>query len=122
MLGLITGSQVYGRTKKSSDVDLVLRVTREEGRILENKADPELREMSPRYPDAPQWVSIIRYGDLNLILCYRDLEYSQWDRSLAECKAKATRLNRPLTRDEAIEIHRKNRGETPCGPNPIQYS
>lgn len=110
MLGLLTGSQVYGRTRKSSDVDLVLRVTREEGRILEDKADPEVREMNPRYPESPCWVSIIRYGDLNLILCYRDEEYFQWDKSLKECKDKVARLNRPLTRDEAIEIHKKNRG------------
>lgn len=60
----ITGSRAYGRPKKSSDVDLVIRCDEETAKLLIKKSE------LGKEP--------VRFGKLNLIICTTDEQFAVW--------------------------------------------
>lgn len=63
MRGFITGSHAYGRPGPDSDVDLVV--------MVDEEATMKLQELS-------EGQRTVRFGKLNLILCYSETEFSAW--------------------------------------------
>lgn len=102
MLGQLTGSRVYGTPKEDSDVDMILRVTRAEGTILEEVSGAY---RNPDYPDTKD-ARPIRFGKLNIILCYTDAAYEGWLKARQLCMENRKLLGRQLTREEAVAIHK----------------
>ena len=70
----ITGSRAYGKPKKSSDVDLVIRCDEETANVL--KAKSETGEQP------------IRFGQLNVIICTTDEQFAVWKLGTVEMKRK----------------------------------
>lgn len=97
MRSFLTGSRVYGTPKPDSDYDLVVDM------------DPEtaldVRKAAGVKPGMP-----IRFGVLNLIPVTSEAEYDAWLDATAACVDKRN-TSGPLTRDEAITIHKKIRTE-----------
>jgi len=83
-----TGSRVYGRPKPDSDYDIVLWVTEEEKQqlISASESDDGLT---------------IRFGPINIIAVTNATDYYHWMDAKDCC-----RRNCPVTREEAIEIHK----------------
>ena len=83
----LTGSRVYGTPSDQSDLDLVIRVSPEDMETLKKASD------NGRLP--------IRFGKLNLICCVDEAHYDAFAEARRECLMAS-----PVTRDEAVEIHK----------------
>ena len=68
MQAFITGSQAYGIPHKNSDVDLVIYCDIDTAEILMENKDASHSQDNP----------VVRYGNLNLIICTNKAEYSAW--------------------------------------------
>lgn len=88
MKAFLTGSQIYGIPKPESDIDLVILTTKEVKKELikqsDNKALP------------------CQFGKLNIIITTNIIQYILWYLSKLRCMQ-----DKPITRDKAIEIHKK---------------
>jgi len=93
----MTGSRVYGTPKPDSDYDLVVDIDPETAKDIRKAAG--VKEGEP-----------VRFGALNLILTTSEAEYDAWLDATAECVDRRNSKG-PLTRDEAIAIHRQVRTE-----------
>lgn len=96
LTGFLTGSRVYGRPRADSDIDLVLRVTPEAGQEFRALGEP-----LSRYPAITS--ESVRFGNLNLILCYTDEAFASWMKAKDQCI-----LHAPINRHRAVEIHKAN--------------
>ena len=93
MRAFLTGSQVYGQPRPDSDTDLVIFTDQETVDKLIEESD------NKTYP--------IKFGKLNLITTTNEIEYLAWLTAMLECKNKSA--EEPISRDEAISIHRNVR-------------
>lgn len=92
------GSRVYSIPREDSDLDLVMKVSKEMLPVLALMAD-----------DVHKWSETntsYRFGNLNIIAVTTLKEYFQWAAGRKECFD-----NRPVTKDEASRIHEKHRGK-----------
>lgn len=85
--GFITGSWAYGEPTPESDVDLVLLVDSWPRDIL-----LELSE-TKKVP--------VRYGKLNLILCYSEEEYDAWYEFTNDMLGQRILTGKPVSSEEA---------------------
>lgn len=106
----VTGSRRYGTPKTArngmilSDIDLVVMVDDEqsfellcEAGWVDDGSDVDEGQEECR-------AATLRFGDLNLILVDRE-RYDAWRDATDELVA----IGKPVTRDQAIEVHRKHR-------------
>ena len=99
MRAFLTGSRVYGSPTNSSDVDLVVCVTKAELEILRDLAH------SQDGSGGPDVSASLRFGRLNLITVTDTTDYETW--------AEGTRRlieRKPVTRDTAVETFKKIQG------------
>jgi len=85
--GFITGSHAYGKPNEQSDIDLVLYL------------DPGTTELLIQMSDTKSIP--VRYGNLNLILCRTDEEYTSWEITTSNLVQLSRKENRPIGHDEA---------------------
>lgn len=108
----VTGSRRYGTPKTAkdgtilSDIDLVVMVEDEqsfellcEAGWVDDGSDVDEDQEEGR-------AATLRFGDLNLILVDRE-RYAAWRDATDELVA----IGKPVTRDEAIAVHRKHRAK-----------
>lgn len=99
MNAFLTGSQVYGKPTKESDVDLVVTVDFGTYKKLHSLAGVEDGET-------------IRFGKLNLILCLDDLEAAVWKVGTEELKDTLERDRQPTNKVEAKKVFDRLRAVT----------
>jgi hypothetical protein len=80
----ITGSQAYGCPTKSSDVDIVVLMKKEEALLLESLADDA--DMHHNY-DTDMDLQI-RFGKLNLIITWSRAVFAAWRIGTSEHRAR----------------------------------
>lgn len=80
----LTGSQVYGKPTKDSDVDLVILMSPDEARRLNSFSDQKMRYDPDRYPDS--FLSC-RFGVLNILVCTDPKQFAAWFLGTNECSA-----------------------------------
>lgn len=101
MKSFCTGSRVYGIIHKNSDTDLVVYVDDLTTYNLLRDRSKEIQHNHGEHKgyDFDNGASL-RYGDLNLIVCYKDLvryeSFRVGTQVLYQC--------RPVTRDQAIKL------------------
>ena len=94
MKSFLTGSQVYGKPRNGSDIDLVVLVSESDGDILKRMSDdPSFRKVT--------------YGQLNLIVLNAEdsedvAKYNIWKDGTEKLIAR-----KPVTREEAIRLFDK---------------
>lgn len=89
----LCGSRVHGVPKPDSDVDMCILVTVDEAKILGDCADISNKQRKG-------WGSFpVRYGNLNLIVCYDKDTYDRWKQAISILKREA-----PTTKERAIEV------------------
>lgn len=101
---IFTGSRVYGKPMKGSDLDIVVLVTTAQRLLLEKlrdrTPDPKLGSESPAYLGSEQY----RFGKINLICCTDPVIFGIWTKGTQHCRKVG-----PVTRKKAIEIFEKIR-------------
>lgn len=109
---LFTGSWVYGKPNKNSDVDLVLLVTKKQLATLKKLADKDCSLVAPRntISDGGGEISSasLRYGKLNLILTTDPVAFAVWHAGTADLVARKQR-GTVLSKAAAIKIFRRLR-------------
>lgn len=95
MKAFITGSKAYKNDKEGSDVDLVIFTDSQTGKQLEHLGDNQTHP--------------IRFGNLNLILTYDEIEYAAWLEATRRCKMEALLNPAKFSKEKAIEIHEEMR-------------
>jgi len=125
----VTGSRAYGRFDAYSDVDLVVLVSEADREILRET----MHEQWMRHPeevfglgDRPRWnppncrelpddldtnpfnypVASVKFGKLNVLLCTDPIAFECWYVGTQELKTR-----KPVTREEAIRVFYRLRGE-----------
>lgn len=96
MNSFLTGSQVYGKPRKDSDLDLVVLVS------------PETAAKLIKHSDLGK--EPVRYGKLNLILCEDDIEFATWKVGTAQIYAERMVKKKPISAQLAkamLDILRK---------------
>lgn len=88
----LTGSRAYGTPNPRSDLDVVVRLSRDETEAL---IDSGVVDKFYRYTKEES--SSLRFGLLNLICVHSDQMFAVWAEGTAHLLTKA-----PVTRDEAI--------------------
>jgi predicted nucleotidyltransferase len=92
MKSFITGSHVYGKPHKNSDIDLVI--------YCDAETEQQLLELSNtgNYP--------IKFGKLNIIVAETEQQYQAWFEGRRKCLiAKAENNNKGLDKETCIKIH-----------------
>ncbi len=90
----ITGSQVYGIPTDKSDIDVVVKMSPED---MINLCSLAGKDDVLEYGDGQ---TSIRFGKLNLIICYDDgPRFNNWKKGTEELKQ-----TKPNTRDHAIFV------------------
>lgn len=88
MLSFLTGSRVYGLSRRNSDIDLVILCDEAtKGRLLSWSEDAET-DLGKR---------TIRFGKLNIIACVDEREYAIWKVGTEACRAE----KEPVSRENA---------------------
>ena len=89
-MAFITGSLAYGEPNEESDVDLVI--------LLDSDSGLEDEEYLKHFSDAkpPQ----IRFGKLNLIVCYTETEYAYW-KAATEMMRREKKEGKPSNKKKA---------------------
>lgn len=103
----LTGSRVYGQPNGDSDVDMVLRVSREDANLLQSLSDGVVNEaqVSDYGPPGSRQESdfkTLRFGKLNLICCFKDKTFQAWKDGTSECIVASPIGG--LDRDSAVAI------------------
>lgn len=93
----IGGSRAYGTPRENSDVDLVVLVTLPEAYILGNNAD------EPNEPRGERKSFPVRYGRLNLIVCFEQETYDRWLSGKVRLQERA-RDGAKVSREDAIAM------------------
>ncbi len=115
MRSFITGSRAYGNPNESSDIDLVVLVTKADLKRLAGQAEKTIYGG----PDSDGgWVnSSFRFGNMNLI-CVSSIEAFQcWKDGTNQLK-KWRDKHGPVSREQAIQVFRQLRHERGLGPSP----
>jgi nucleotidyltransferase-like protein len=94
-LAFITGSHAYGTPTEKSDIDLVVRVTKETRDRLIDLLAVELTSDN-EYGDG---VLQIKTGKLNLIFALTDAQFDAWKNSTQKLIMQA-----PVTREQAVTL------------------
>ena len=89
-MSFITGSRVYGTPTEKSDIDLVVLMDKETRGTLGNASANE---------------GFLRFNKLNIIAVTDMHEYLVWWTCKEKCLEVKEKLGRPLTREEAVDIH-----------------
>lgn len=84
----ITGSRAYGKPKKMSDVDLVVRM------------DAATKEKLLEFSDHK---TKLIFGMLNIIACETDEQFAVWKLATAHMAMESRGGKQPFDRDEAME-------------------
>ena len=95
MKAFITGSRIYGKPGSDSDIDLVVRMERNQ-EVLQMFTD--LADDSGSDIEEAEQISF-RFGALNLIVCFSDKAYDVWFQGTALLIAR-----RPVPREEAVAL------------------
>ena len=91
MKSFLTGSHVYGKPTKDSDIDLVVRISlKDEERLIKLSDNQGLP---------------IRFGNLNLIAATTDEDFAGWSLAKHTCVQRSKELKRKLTKEESLAIH-----------------
>lgn len=111
----MTGSQVYGLPKPTSDIDICLLVDREEFGLLFSKrdahrftgtAESNVGNQGDR-PMAERDSISVRYGKLNLLLTTNGEMFEAWRAATKELEDEKFRTG-PVSRDRAVEVFTKH--------------
>lgn len=97
MNAFLTGSHVYGKPTKKSDIDLVVRMDAKELLQLARAIGQDISE-AEHYGHGS--VSL-RFGKLNLIVCVNDTSWSAWDAA-----TKVEEEFGPRSREKTVESFR----------------
>lgn len=106
----VSGSQRYGTPTEKSDIDLIVLLDddNEQFDLLGNEGEVDGDASDPCEEGHDQTegrVMSLRFGNLNLIVVNKKL-YRAWKDATDELVAQ-----KPVTRDEAIAVHRKHRAK-----------
>lgn len=95
MNAFITGSHAYGKPTENSDVDLVVFMSTEwdANKIKRYFGDPQTTHGGP-----------VRAGNLNLILCDTEAEWSIWRYGTDILIRRSLEEGRPVDTEEATEL------------------
>lgn len=97
MNAFVTGSWAYGEPTEASDLDLVIRVDGgDDGSAGFFETADEVCVDGGSY-------SSLRFGNLNLIVCWTDDAYNMWKEAREQCLRECGDTS--VSRDRAIEIH-----------------
>lgn len=97
----LTGSHVYGRPHDESDIDLVVRMEKSEiNRLLSLLPLHQVGNLEQSGSD--NGIPSIRVGNLNLIMCDSDAEYSIWKDGTEKLSSHRLKCG-PVTRVHAVE-------------------
>jgi hypothetical protein len=95
----LTGSRAYGTVTPTSDTDVVVLMSRSDAFKLNDQADqPQPSEKI--YGDDTDLT--MRFGKLNLIVCFEPEVFNAWDIGTATLRLRAR--GHPVTRDEAKAV------------------
>ena len=97
MYAFLTGSMAYGTPREDSDIDVVMRVGSWD---MVNSMAYHADE-SGSFDEYVHQTSM-RYGKLNVILCFTDNAYEAWRRGTEELIAR-----KPVTRQEAVDTFKR---------------
>ena len=112
MKAFLTGSRAYGTPQPSSDIDLVVFLSRDDLAVLrqfDEGPDPRHTTNTGSEPDKPFEDGVgapLRFGKLNLLCITDPKAYACWLNGTATLKKMA-----PVSRDFAVEFFRKLREE-----------
>lgn len=105
----VSGSQRYGTPTEKSDIDLVVLLEDDDDQfdLLGNEGESDGGDSDPgeECEMTEGRVMSLRFGNLNLIVVDKKL-YRAWKDATDELVAQ-----KPVTRDEAIAVHRKHRAK-----------
>jgi len=105
MDAFITGSRAFGKPTKASDIDVVIRCTKEVARKLFEQAQEHLplTECGQSFPDYENMESIsMRFGPLNLLCCLDNTSYHVWEQGTKKLKAIG-----PVDRPVAVALFKQ---------------
>lgn len=103
MKSFITGSRCYGAPNSYSDIDLVVRMTKDEAEELIAHSDKAPSEANIEKYGIDNLLCI-RFGNLNMLICTNDSCFLAWKIGTEKCYKRCEELNRPLSRKEAVAI------------------
>lgn len=101
--GFLTGSRRYGLPTTDSDTDVVLLVRNPVAvEVLMNASDA-----NPTSPADDKGYASLRFGKVNAIVCQNESEYLLLERAMKACCDAVAASGHGITRDIAVEIHKK---------------
>ena len=108
MNSFITGSQVYGKPKPDSDIDLVIRCDEATLKLLTAQADSiDKRSWGEHVPPSCDGTDIVskslRFGNLNLVICTDDKRFAAFQLGTLVLK-DAKRKHKNPSRDDAVKL------------------
>jgi hypothetical protein len=107
---LFTGSRVYGRPTKESDLDLVLLVTHRERELLIKMADDVCTNS---YEVGEERSYSLRFGKLNVIAVTDPVAFAVFQKATKKLKGEGA-----VDRDRAVEVMKLMRAEHGLGETP----
>lgn len=94
----VTGSHAYGEPGNTSDVDLVILVTKPDLKILLDASDEGFATDGQYGVECPE-TACLRFGDLNILACTSMKAFEVWQDGTRMLKEKA-----PVSRDTACRL------------------
>lgn len=102
MKSILTGSYVYGKPTRESDVDIVILCDKETAEILNDQLRPD--SYFGRGNNHPSVDNSVRQGRINLIIETQEKAFNCWVEGTEQLVAK-----KPVKRDEAVKLFTKLR-------------
>lgn len=96
-----TGSRVYGKPRKDSDIDLVVLVDQFTMELLLDLADEDVQSNNGYDPADAR---CLRFGKLNLLCCMSVKHFDIWKKGTDILVARRNRRQTPVLREEAISF------------------
>jgi hypothetical protein len=111
MRSFLTGSHIYGKPTKKSDIDLVVLVSLEDLKLLKKHADLVIAKHDEgKGSSVPQPKSAsLRFGKLNLLALTDEAAFACWKLGTEklEMKMHEGKVKTPIKRDEAVKLFKK---------------
>jgi len=99
----LTGSRVYGKPNIDSDIDLVILMDEMEAFDLAARSDkPPSTEAAIHY--CKEGILMLRFGELNLIVCTDERYYSAWKLATQKAYTKCDEIGMGLDRADSVRI------------------
>lgn len=97
----LTGSQVYGKTRPDSDIDLVILIDEDDVHKIIKLVDDKIAKGMMEYGNSS--VSF-RFGPLNLICCLTQAVYDGWLNGTNVVSSMHYREKKPIDKETACRV------------------